>query len=52
MFEDLIEGWTKQIIGEIDEKNEKNLTVMDGEAWDTGKEQKFWKDTPDSLWKN
>jgi len=53
MFEDFFEN-IKQIFNE----NEKNLPEVrkedEGDAWDTGREQTFWKNVPEqgTLWKN
>lgn len=51
MFEKLFEFCSKQL-----EMTFKNVPVVveNGDVWDTGQEQTFWKNTPnpDVIWKN
>ncbi len=56
MFDDIFDD-----IFPTEKKETENLPAQqqnggddnsNGDVWDTGKEPTFWKDVPDTLWKN
>ncbi len=51
MFEDMFNDTIKEIKDIKDTLDNKQVVPAD-EVWDTGREQSFWKDAPDTIWKN